>query len=174
MKPKKIVLLALLVAMGAVLHAVVPGVFFGMKPDMMLTMMFLGILLFPDTKSVFLLGVTTGVISAMTTSFPAGQIPNIVDKFVTAFVFYGLVLLVKNISKTYVKTLVLTAIGTLVSGSVFLGTAMLIAQLPGGATFLAMFSVVVLPTILVNTIVMAIVYPIAMKLFVRMKSEDKH
>ena len=94
-----------------------------MKPDMMVTMMFLGILLFPDRKSVFLLAVSTGIISSLTTSFPAGQIPNVVDKFVTAFVFFGLVLLVKKIRKDTVKAIVLTAIGTLISGSVFLGTS---------------------------------------------------
>ena len=51
MNTKKLVIIALLVGMGTVLHAVVPGFVFGMKPDMMLTMMFLGIILFPDFKS---------------------------------------------------------------------------------------------------------------------------
>ena len=55
--------------MGAVLHAVVPGFSLGMKPDMMLTMMFLGIILFPDTKSVLLLGLATGIISGINNFF---------------------------------------------------------------------------------------------------------
>ncbi|MCG3056487.1 hypothetical protein KZ287_30420, partial [Escherichia coli] len=47
MNTKTLVSLSLLVGIGAVLHAIMPPVLFGMKPDMMLTMMFLGILLFP-------------------------------------------------------------------------------------------------------------------------------
>jgi hypothetical protein len=57
---KNLVALSLLVGIGAVLHAVIPGFFLGMKPDMMLTMMFLGIVLFPDRKSVFLLALLRG------------------------------------------------------------------------------------------------------------------
>ena len=40
MNTKVLVSLALLVGIGAVLHTVVPPILFGMKPDMMLTMMF--------------------------------------------------------------------------------------------------------------------------------------
>ncbi|NGY83348.1 hypothetical protein F6Y03_19065 [Bacillus megaterium] len=50
MNTKVLVSLALLVGIGAVLHTVVPPILFGMKPDMMLTMMFLAILLFPSVK----------------------------------------------------------------------------------------------------------------------------
>ncbi len=50
MNTKSLVALSLLVGIGAVLHAVIPGVFLGMKPDMMLTMMFLGIFYFQTKK----------------------------------------------------------------------------------------------------------------------------
>ena len=63
MKTKNLVLMALLVAVGAALYLIIPAYGEGMKPDFMLTMMFIGILLFPQTKNVFLLAVTTGVIS---------------------------------------------------------------------------------------------------------------
>ena len=46
MNTRTLVLLSLFVGIGAVLHTVIPGFFFGMKPDMMLTMMFLGIMLY--------------------------------------------------------------------------------------------------------------------------------
>ena len=46
-----------------------------MKPDFMLTMMFIGILLFPEVKNVFLLAVTTGVISGLFSTFPGGFHP---------------------------------------------------------------------------------------------------
>ncbi len=47
MKTKELVIMALFAAIGAVLHSIMPLVLFGMKPDMMLVMMFMGILLFP-------------------------------------------------------------------------------------------------------------------------------
>ena len=127
---KKLVAIALLVGMGTVLHAVVPGFALGMKPDMMLTMMFLGIILFPDKKSVLLLGLTTGIISGITSSFPGGLFPNIIDKFVTAFIFLALFLVFSKIQKSIVSVAILTAIGTLISGTVFLGSAYFLVGFP--------------------------------------------
>lgn len=153
-----LVLLSLLVGIGAVLHAVIPPFFLGVKPDMMLTMMFLGIVLFPNKKYVFLLGVVAGVITALTTGLPGGQIPNIVDKFATAFIFFGLFLALGKMKKSIVSIAVLTAIGTLVSGSIFLSLVLLLADFPG--TFLALFTGLVLPTAALNTVAMIIIYPI--------------
>jgi len=167
MNTKKLVVLALLVGMGAVLHTVVPGFFLGMKPDMMLTMMFLGIILFPDKKSVLLLGLATGIISALTTSFPAGQIPNVVDKIVTSFVFFALILVFNKNKQSIISVAVLTIIGTIISGTVFLGSALLIAELPG--PFAALFASVVLPAAAVNTIVMIVLYPVAASILKRTK-----
>lgn len=159
MNTKNLVALSLLVGMGAVLHAVVPGFFLGMKPDMMLTMMFLGIILFPDTRSVLLLGLVTGLISGFTTTFPGGLIPNIIDKPVIAFTFFALFLIVKKFRKNIVSAAVLTAAGTIVSGIVFLTSAYLIVGLPG--PFTALFAAVVLPAAAVNTAAMVILYPVA-------------
>jgi hypothetical protein len=156
---KKLVTIALLVGMGTVLHAVVPGFALGMKPDMMLTMMFLGIVLFPDKKSVLLLGLTTGIISGITSSFPGGLFPNIIDKFVTAFIFLALFVVFSKIHKSIVSVAILTAIGTLISGTVFLGSAYFLVGLPG--QFVGMFAAAVLPAAVVNTIVMIVLYPVA-------------
>ncbi|KAB2337134.1 tryptophan transporter [Cytobacillus depressus] len=167
MNTKNLVALALLVGMGAVLHAVVPGFFLGMKPDMMLTMMFLGIVLFPDKKSVLLLGITTGLIAALTTSFPGGQIPNIIDKPVSAFIFLGLYLAVRKFNNSIVSVAILTALGTIVSGIAFLTSALLIVGLPG--PFTALFGAVVLPAAAVNTIAMIVLYPVAQSIIKRTK-----
>ncbi|QHE60902.1 tryptophan transporter [Rossellomorea vietnamensis] len=158
MNTKTLVSLSLLVGIGAVLHTVIPGIFLGMKPDMMLTMMFLGIILFPAKKNVLLLGLLTGVISGLTTQFPGGFLPNLIDKPVTAFFFYGLFLATKKITRSLLGASVLTAIGTLVSGSVFLLSAYVIVGLPGA--FFALFAAVVLPATLVNAGAMFVVYPI--------------
>lgn len=154
---KILVVLALLIGIGAVLHTVVPSTIFA-KMDMMLSMMFLGIILFPKVKYVFLLGISAGLISALTTGFPMGQIPNIIDKFATAFIFFGLFLIVKKFSTSVISVAVLTAIGTVISGTIFLGTALLLAELPG--PFYIIFTGVVLPAAAFNTIFLTIAYPI--------------
>ncbi|OIK12368.1 tryptophan transporter [Bacillus sp. MUM 116] len=167
MNTKNLVALALLVGIGAVLHAVIPPIFLGMKPDMMLLMMFLGIILFPEFKNVLLLALVTGIISALTTGFPGGQIPNIIDKLVTAFVFFGLFAALKQFRNSIISAAVLTALGTLVSGTVFLSSAFVIVGLPG--PFVGLFAAVVLPATVVNTIAMVILYPIAQSVVKRTK-----
>lgn len=167
MNTKNLVALSLLVGMGAVLHAIVPGFFLGMKPDMMLTMMFLGIILFPDKKSVLLVGAVTGLISGLTTTFPGGMVPNIIDKPVTAFVFFGILLLMKRYQTSIYTVAALTAVGTIVSGIVFLGSAYYLVGLPG--PFTALFAAVVIPAAAFNTVFMAILYPVATSIFKRAK-----
>ncbi|RFU62273.1 tryptophan transporter [Bacillus sp. V59.32b] len=164
MNTKVLVSLSLLVGIGAALHMIIPGLGLGMKYDMMLTMMFLAIVLFPEKKNVFLVAVASGVISGLTSTFPGGGlIPNIIDKFVTAFVFYFMFLALKRYAKSTVTVGALTAIGTLISGAVFLGSAYLIIQLPG--PFMALFVGIVLPTAAVNTIIIVILYPIVREIF---------
>ncbi|KAA0547529.1 tryptophan transporter [Bacillus sp. BGMRC 2118] len=159
MNTRILVTLSLFVGIGAVLHVVIPS--FGMKPDMSLTMMFLGILLFPKAQYVLLLGLSTGFISALTTTFPSGQIPNIIDKPITAFLFFGAYLLVKRFSFKFTPS-VLACIGTLISGTIFLGSALFIFGLPEGFGFMALFVTVVIPTSIVNTILLTVLYPIVL------------
>jgi hypothetical protein len=167
LKTRVLVLLSLLVGMGAVLHAVMPGPLAGMKLDLMLTMMFLGITLFPERKNVLLVGIVAGVISALTTTFPGGQIPNIIDKPVAAFMFYGLLLMAGKYKHSVVVTSILAAVGTLVSGTVFLTLALFMAGLPGTSTFSGLFIAIVLPTAAMSAVLMAIVYPIAKQIVSR-------
>lgn len=167
MNTKTLVSLALLVGIGAVLHAIMPPFFLGMKPDMLLTMMFLGIFLFPDKKNVTVLAIATGIVSALTTTFPGGQIANIIDKIVTAFVIFALFLLLKKVGRSIITAAILTAIGTLISGGVFLTAALVLVGLPGG--FLALYGAVVLPATVVNTIMMIIIYPIVTSILKRAK-----
>lgn len=160
MNTRILIILSLLVGIGAVLHAVTPPILFGMKPDMSLAMMFLGIVIFPKLRYVTLLSIVTGFISALTTSFPLGQIPNIIEKPITAFIFFGMFLLVRNIVNHNISTAVLTAIGTIVSGSLFLSIALFIVGVDVGAGFIALFVANVLPATVVNTIAMIIIYPV--------------
>ncbi|MCG7337509.1 tryptophan transporter [Sporosarcina sp. ACRSM] len=173
MKTKELVLMALLVAVGAALYLIIPGYGEGMKPDFMLTMMFIGIILFPTTRNVFLLALTTGVISGIFSSFPGGFIPNIIDKFVTAFVVYGIIILLKKLSRNLIATTVVTGIGTVLSGSIFLSVALFLlgVTIPGfdspAVAFTTLFVLVVLPAILMNCIAFFIIYPIVTNLMKR-------
>ncbi|WP_027409902.1 tryptophan transporter [Anoxybacteroides tepidamans] len=165
MNAKTLVFVALFIGIGAALHAAVPGFFFGMKPDMMLTMMFLAIILFPNKKVVGLTGIATGIISGITTNFPGGLLPNLIEKPMTAFIFFLLMLLSKK--QTSKIAALLTAIGTVASGTVFLLAALFVVGLPGGAAFSSLLVAVVLPTAVVNAIVMLVLHPIVLSFFRR-------
>nr|WP_309098932.1 tryptophan transporter [Fredinandcohnia onubensis] len=165
MNTKVLVFLALLVGMGAVLHTVMPGIYLGMKPDLLLIFMFLGIMLFPEKKYVLLVAIVGGVISALTTTFPGGQIANPVDKLLSAFVFYGMFTVARKQTQSLVMVCAITAVGILVSGFVFLNTALIIAGLPG--TFIGLFIGVVIPATVMGTIAMAIIYPVAQQIIRR-------
>ncbi|HSJ38783.1 MAG TPA: tryptophan transporter [Planococcus sp. (in: firmicutes)] len=169
MNTKNLVLMALLVSIGAALYVVIPGINGGMKPDFMLTMMFVGILLFPNLKSTFLLAVTTGVISGLFSTFPGGFFPNIIDKFITAFVFLAFVFLLKRAAAKLPVAIALCAGGTVLSGSIFLSVAILLigADIP----FALLFTTVVLPAMVFNGIAFGLIYPIVVKLVKRSKFE---
>ena len=167
MKTKNLVLMALLVAVGAALYLVIPGINGGMKPDFMLTMMFIGILLFPNSRDAFLLAVTTGILSGLFSTFPGGFFPNIIDKFIAAYLFLIAVKLLKSYANNTVSAAVLVGLGTLVSGTVFLSAAILIvgAEIP----FLFLFTTVVLPAIAINIVAFVVMYPIITTLVKRSK-----
>ena len=152
---------AILLAIGAILHYIVPGIFAGMKPDFLLSMMFLAIFINFNGTNVAATSIACGLISALTTTFPGGQIPNIIDKCLTGVVvgvmIYGLSKI--SIPQT-VKMGIIGFIGTLVSGTAFLGSAYLLVGLPGGASFGALFMGVVIPASIGNVIFTILLYQI--------------
>lgn len=155
MKIKEMITTALLLAMGLTLHTVVPGIF-GMKFDLLLTFMFLALYLNPTVKNTVLTGALGGLLTAMTTTFPGGQVPNIVDKLATAFIVFAVL---KVFGRQVQKLPVMGAvgfIGTLSSGVIFLVTASAMAGLP--APFKALVIGVVLPTAVANAVITAVVF----------------
>lgn len=158
MKSIQLAVIGVLLAVGLVLHAILPGIVGAMKIDMLLTMMFLAIILFPNVKSVAVTSLATGVISALTTTFPGGQLANLIEKPITGFIIFGLYMMFKKLHGNVILASILTAVGTLLSGAIFLASAAFIIGLP--APFAALFLTVVLPTTLVNTIVMTVLFPI--------------
>ncbi|CAM4061781.1 tryptophan transporter [Lederbergia lenta] len=167
MNTRTLVVLAMLMGIGTALHFIIPPVILGVTPDMMLSMMFLGIVLFPEKKNVLLLGIVTGLLTALTTGFPMGQIPNIIDKPITAFVFFGLYVLVVKRLPGIAGITILSAICTIVSGILFLGSAWVLFELPDA--FIVLFAGAVLPATLLNAIVLFILYPIVKTILKRTK-----
>ncbi|MDY3119036.1 MAG: tryptophan transporter [Peptoniphilus sp.] len=144
MNTKSLVEGAIFIALGTILHAVVPGFFNGMKPDFMLFCLIAYVIINPKPLPTLAMGVATGVLAALTTQFPGGQLPNIVDKIVSAFSVLAMVRLMPG--EGSIKKAAIYFIATVISGAVFLGTAVVLVGLPGGAPFTAMFVAIVLPT----------------------------
>ena len=80
MKTKDLALAAILLAIGLVLHSLVPPIFGGVKPDFLLATMVIAILSQPRLRNTLIIGAAAGLLAALTTGFPGGQIPNIIDK----------------------------------------------------------------------------------------------
>ena len=148
---KQLVTNSLLLAVGFILHYLTPAIG-SMQIDFSLITLILIINLNRNSFSTCLAGgIATGIFSGITTKFPMGLIPNIIDKITTAIVVY---LLTKLLDKTAlhnkIKAVITNAVGTLISGVVFLVSALLLTGLP--APFFVLFTTVVLPAIAVNTI----------------------
>ncbi|KIL47333.1 tryptophan transporter [Jeotgalibacillus campisalis] len=164
MNTRTLVALSLFAGIGATLHLLLPGTL-SMKPDMSLLMMFLGILLFPGVKNVLLIGIATGLLSGLTTTFPAGFLPNLIDKPISAFVFYGMVLLTAKYSKTVIGAAVLASAGTIISGVIFLGSAAILVGIP--APIMALIVTAVLPATVLNGVLMGVMYPVVQSILKR-------
>ena len=163
MKTKQLVTNALLLAIGFLLHYFTPAIGLPMQIDFSLITLILIINLNKNNFNVGIAsGIATGIFSGMTTKFPAGLIPNIIDKILTTVAVY---LLIKLLDKTAlhnkIKAIVVNAVGTLISGTVFLASALLLVGLPAPISLL--FVTVVIPAIVVNTIAGFIINTICIK-----------
>lgn len=164
--------MALLLGIGTALYLVMPPIPIGggITPDLMLTMMFVGIILFPKVKETFILSVGTGILSGLFSSIPGSLIPNMIDKFVTAFIFLAVVYLVNKFAKNIVMYAILIGLGTVLSGTVFLSMLLIfVGDMP--AAFGIMFVTGVIPTAIANIVVFSIIYPILLGLLNRSKFE---
>ena len=160
---KQLVTNALLLAVGFLLHYVTPAIGLPMQIDFSLITLVLIINLNKNSFSTCIAsGVATGIFSGITTKFPMGMIPNIIDKIVTAIAVYLLLkLLDKTTLSNKIKAVITNAVGTLVSGTVFLCSALLLVGLP--ASFSVLFVTVVIPATIVNTIAGFIINTICIK-----------
>lgn len=148
MKLKNNILSTLLLAIGLIMHHITPGILGGMKFDFLLIFMFVAILINPEFKNVTLTGLLGGILSAMTTSFPGGQLPNILDKLATVLVVYLLIKLINGREENVFFLGLIGGIGTFASGMVFLSSAAILVGLP--APMKLLFTGIVVPTSLIN------------------------
>ena len=158
---KGLVLSGLLIGVGFVLHAVVPPLFFGIKPDFLLACMFIAVVANMDAKNALVTGVVAGIVAALTTGFPGGQIPSVLDKVISAMAVYAIYnMLPKNLSagKNLMMFGAICFVATVISGLVFLGSALAIVGLP--APFMALVAGIVLPTAAGNTVFGIIMYKV--------------
>ena len=153
MKTKQLVTNSLLLSVGFLLHYITPTLGLPMQIDFSLITMILVINLNKNHFGTCMAaGIATGIFSGMTTKFPLGFVPNLIDKIVTTVVVYSLIRLLDKIElSSKIKSIAVNAVGTLVSGIVFLVSALLLTGLP--APFSLLFVTVVLPAIVVNTVV---------------------
>ena len=161
MNMKKNIVTALLIAIGYILHQIVPGAIGSMKFDIMLSMIFVSLFINKDAKNAAVTAVLGGVITAMTTTFPGGQLPNIIDKVVTCILVYFMLRATEGFSHTRVKLAIISFIGTLISGTVFLLSALIMVGLP--VPFLALFIGIVIPTSITNIFVTTFIHEIVQK-----------
>ena len=152
MKTKQLVINSLLLAVGFILHYVTPAIG-SMQIDFSIITLILIINLNKNSFSTCIAsGVATGIFAGLTTKFPMGLIPNIIDKITTTIFIYLLIkLLDKTALHSKIKTIVINAVGTLLSGTIFLCSALLLTGLP--APFGVLFVSVVIPAIVANTVI---------------------
>ncbi len=156
MNLRKNILIALLIAIGYVLHQVIPGTIGGMKFDLVLSFIFVALFVGRDFKSTILTALLGGFITALSTTFPGGQVANVVDKLVTCIAVYFMMKLFDKLKFKQVSTGIIAFIGTLISGTTFLYTAMVLVGLP--APFPVLFAGIVLPTAVSNIFITLVVY----------------
>lgn len=159
-KTKRMIINALLLGIGAILHEITPALGLPMQPDFALIMLFIIMIINKgDYKTCLISGIITGIFTAMTTKFPGGQLPNMIDKLITVNLMFVVIRLVnklkiiKNMAdskRRTIESLILFPFGTLVSGLIFLLSASVLVGLPAG--FSSLFIVVVLPAVAINLV----------------------
>lgn len=145
---KRQIVHSLLLAVGVVIRQITPGFLGGIKPDFMLAILFVIIIFNDDYQTTLITGLVAGILAAMTTTFPAGQIPNIIDKVITTHILFLSLLPFRKFKGDKIKSIIFGFLGTSLSGSIFLYSALNLFGLP--APFEALFIGVVIPTAALN------------------------
>lgn len=167
-KTKKMIINALLLGIGAILHQITPALGLPMQPDFALVMLFIIMILNRgDYKISLIAGIITGIFTGMTTKFPGGQLPNMIDKIITVNLVFLIIISINKLKvlksmtenkRRIVESIIVFPIGTLISGVTFLLFANILVGLPAG--FTSLFLLIVLPSMVINLIVGLMIFKI--------------
>ena len=116
-----------------------------------------------DYKLSLAVGMCFGIASALTTKMPMGNIANLVDKFVTTNLIFLFIPFASNKIKDDTLFLIVSFIGTFISGSVFILTAIAFGAFAIDM-YIPLLATVVAPSMIVNTIVGFFIFKIMKKI----------
>ena len=167
-RTKKITFCAISIAIGLILHQFTPSIpFFGitMQCDFSLAILFSLLILVTrkDYKLSLAVGMCFGIASALTTKMPMGNVANLVDKFVTTNLMFLFISFASNKIKDNILLLITLFVGTFISGSVFILTAIAFGAFAIDM-FIPLLATVVAPAMIVNTIVGFFIFKIIKKI----------
>ena len=148
MKTKDLVTSSILLALGLVLHYICPPLLFGVKPDFLLATMFISIIICSDLKSTLAIGTAAGIITAITTGMPGGQLANFIDKIITSMFFHFICIKLSKNNINVIKLSISVFLSTLLSGAIFLFIVKTMAGAPINMGYLLV--TIVLPTSIFN------------------------
>ena len=161
METKKMIINAILIAIGVILHVISPSLGLAAQPDFALAMLFIVMLLNKDYKTTLFSGIIIGIFTALTTKTVGGQLPNIIDKIITCNVMFLILALLRDKVSKNLQSIILMFLGTFLSGVVFLSSLALIYGIHGGIVIPIL--VIVVPTALINTVFGLIIYKIVLR-----------
>ncbi len=153
-----VILVGVLLAVGVVLKFFVGSMFTVMKPNFIIAMYCLAILLIrPKFREAIIIGVLAGALCQV---FPGTPYINVVSEPIGAMVMVLLVYLPIEIGKFSLKPIIGTFISTLASGFSFIG--ILYAAFYAGASVetipIGVFITIILGTAVLNAVIVQILY----------------
>ncbi len=147
--------LSILLALGLVLNMAVQAFSIqGMKVDFIVVMLCISILDAESFKEAVMIGISYGVLTGLTTSFPFGQVANLIDKIIVSMMLYSTISFLNLKIDNKVSLAIYAAFATVLSGALFLSIALAMAK--NTELFLFLFMTVVLPSMIGNSIVIII------------------
>lgn len=153
---KSLILVAVLLAAGAVLKLTVGSFinFFGMKPNFIIAMYCLAILLVrPNMVQAGIIGLIAGAVCQL---LPGTPYLNFISEFAGALVMAAMIKLPMKAGKVNFQTVVSTFVATVVSGGLF--TVCLFVFLGAAASSLVAYVPIVLCTACINCILVQVLY----------------
>ncbi|NLK00011.1 MAG: hypothetical protein GX318_02085 [Clostridia bacterium] len=157
-RTKEIAIVAVLIAIGAVLRMVSPAIA-GITPNFVIAMYCLSIMLVkPKLPGAVGIGFAAGAISMVTTKSPIPYI-NLLSEPVGAVVALMVLLALPNLSVRghSLRPLIIGALATIASGSLYVISNMFLLNLPVEVAKVAFLTVVV-PVTLINGVITQILY----------------